>query len=75
MHMDTEGRQQRVSHRLVQTDNYLYTGLSGLISWFEQFTSQKFKVGSIEHDSFKGFWYANYGARWRLYHRPEQQVD
>jgi hypothetical protein len=37
----------------VQTDNYLYTGLSGHISRFEQFMSQKFKVGSIEHDSFK----------------------
>jgi hypothetical protein len=38
---------------LVQTDNYLYSGLSGHISRFEQFMSQKFKVGSIEHDSFK----------------------
>jgi hypothetical protein len=38
---------------LVQTDNYFYTGLSGYISRFEQFVSQKFKVGSIEHDSFK----------------------
>jgi hypothetical protein len=40
---------------LVQTDNYLYTGLSGHISRFEQFMSQKFNVGSIEHDSFKAY--------------------
>jgi hypothetical protein len=38
---------------LVQTDNYLYTGLPGHIARFEQFMSQKFKVGSIEHDVFK----------------------
>jgi Reverse transcriptase (RNA-dependent DNA polymerase) len=38
---------------LVQTDNYLYTGLSDHITRFEQFMSQKFKVGSTEHNSFK----------------------
>jgi hypothetical protein len=31
---------------LVQTDNYLYTGLSGHSTRFEQFMSQKLKVGS-----------------------------
>jgi hypothetical protein len=38
---------------LVQTDNYLYTGWPGHIAKFEQFMSQKFKVGSIEHDTLK----------------------